>query len=889
YVSVNDTSNNMNSTTWYFTVDSMPPYLISYTPANNSYLSTHSVNITLLVNDTVSSVNTAGVVFKVDGITKVPSVSGGSATGWTINYTITLPDGPHNATVTVPDSQGNTATFAIIFFVDTTPPTTSSLSPANNTVTGNNRPTISCNYTDTVSGISVPSIRLYVDGVDVTGLATVGPTGISYTPAANLSDGSHSIALWVGDVAGNRAWSNWTFGVDVGVPLIHSLTPTPGSTITTLTPTISASYSDPNGISVSSVRILINGSDVTSASTVTASGITYTPPALTNGSYYTVYLSVNDTLNNRATTQWTFLVAIPDTVPPTISSLSPADGSTVTTTTPTISASFSDNVAVDAASVIVKVDGVDVTSSSTVTQTGFTYTPAALSEGSHTVYVSVKDTVGNQATKTWSFTVSIPAPPPPPPAPPPAPTPVSGTTASIILSIAANTPTSVDVGTQAPAASVRAIELVTNESFPSLQVTTEEYSENPTSVPLPAGVTPTSFIKIEVNVPSGAVTQATIKFRVSKATLSSLGLDPSSVQLYRLDTTWTGLPTSLVSQDDDYYYFEAVSPGFSYFAVGAKTLAPDTTPPTIASFSPEGTVAEKRPLITVKYSDDVGIALFSIRLLLDGVDVTSLAILNSSMVIYTPIADISEGVHSVYFEVKDTSGNTATATWSFTIKLPDIKPPTIYSVYPSNGALIYDTAVAINAHYSDDVGIDVSSIILSIDDSIVIPTKLNNSYVEYAATFDVGSHIVSLTVKDTSGNTATATWSFTIKLPDITPPKIFIISPLNGTILSIKSITINASYSDDVGINTTSITLKLDGRDVTAYSIVTPVSITYFTTLEEGSHIVSLTVKDTSGNTATATWSFTIKLPVDYTLYIIVILVIVALGSIILILRRVQP
>ncbi|MEM2178561.1 MAG: Ig-like domain-containing protein, partial [Candidatus Methanomethylicaceae archaeon] len=128
-----------------------------------------------------------------------------------------------------------------------------------------------------------------------------------------------------------------------------------------------------------------------------------------------------------------------------------------------------------------------------------------------------------------------------------------------------------------------------------------------------------------------------------------------------------------------------------------------------------------------------------------------------------------------------------------------------------------------------------------------------------------------------------------IKLPDTTPPKISIISPLNGTILSNKSITINASYSDDVEIDITSITLKLDGRDVTAYSIITPISIIYSTTLEEGSHTISLTVKDTSGNIATATWSFTIAIPIDYTLYIIVILAIVALGSIILILKRVKP
>ncbi|MEM1573823.1 MAG: NosD domain-containing protein [Candidatus Methanomethylicaceae archaeon] len=883
YVSVNDTSNNMNFTTWYFTIDSMPPYLISYTPANYSYLSTQIINITLLVNDTISPINTNSIVFKIDGITRDPSLSGSFATGWIINYTINLLDGFHNVTVDISDIQNNTATFVIFFYVDTTPPIISSLYPANNTIIGNNRPTISCNYTDAISGISISSIKLYVDNVNVTEYASIDSTGISYTPIANLSDGLHNVALYVIDVVGNEIWSNWSFSIDTSAPIIYSISPTPGSVVTTLTPIISANYSDPNGIQ--SVKILINGSDVTSLSTVTTSGITYIPTALMNDSYYTVFLFVNDTLNNCAIIEWTFFVAIPDTVPPTIFSLSPSDGSTITTKMPTISASFSDNVAIDTTSVIIKVDGVDVTANSIITQTGFSYTPpVALSEGSHTVYVFVKDTSNNQATKTWSFTISIPTPPP---VLPPTPTPVPSTTTSIIFSIVANTPTLVDIGGQAPESSIRTIELITNESFSSLQIIAEEYSNNPTSIPLPIEITPISFIKIELNVPSNVVTQATIRFRVSKSSLFSL--DPSSIQLYRLDTTWTGLPTSLITQDDSYYYFEATLSGFSYFAIGAKSLVPDAIPPTIISFSPEGIIFNQRPVIYIKYYDNVGIALFSIRLLIDGIDVTSLAILNSSMTMYIPIANLSEGAHSIYFEVKDTSGNIATATWSFTIKLPDTTPPIIYSVYPSNGSLIYETALVINAHYSDDVGIDISSIILSIDDSIVIPTKLNSSYVEYAAIFNVGSHTISLTVKDTSGNIATATWSFTIKLPDTTPPKISIISPLNGTILSNKSITINASYSDDVEIDITSITLKLDGRDVTAYSIITPISIIYSTTLEEGSHTISLTVKDTSGNIATATWSFTIAIPIDYTLYIIVILAIVALGSIILILKRVKP
>jgi PGF-pre-PGF domain-containing protein len=471
-------------------------------------------------------------------------------------------------------------------------------------------------------------------------------------------------------------------------------------------------------------------------------------------------------------THWTTYEA--DGQPPAITPLSPTPGATVTTGTPTISASFSDNVAVAPQTAVVKVDGADV--AATVTASGFTYTPSvALGDGTHTVYVSVNDTVGNQGISSWSFTVSIPAPAPAPaPAPPPAPapTPVSGTTATITLSVVANTPATVDITAQAPASSLTTVEILTNQSIPSVQLTTSEYSENPTSTPLPSTVTPVSYIKIETNIPAGAVTQATIKFRVPKSTISLLSLDPSSVQLYRLDTTWSALSTAVVGQDGNYYYYEAVSPGFSYFAIAGKPLVAESVPPTISSFSPEGTVTEKRPTITVKYYDNVAIDVTSIRLLLDNVDVTALATVNSTTLTYKPTADLSEGTHSLYFEVKDTSGNKASKSWSINISIPvaDTTPPVISALTPADGALLRNATVTISAAYSDNVAIDVSSVVLKLDNVAVTPTKLTSSGVEYTTTLSDGAHTVSLTVKDTSGNAATATWSFTVSVPiDYTP------------------------------------------------------------------------------------------------------------------------
>ncbi|MGC8936219.1 MAG: PGF-pre-PGF domain-containing protein [Candidatus Methanomethylicaceae archaeon] len=487
-------------------------------------------------------------------------------------------------------------------------------------------------------------------------------------------------------------------------------------------------------------------------------------------------------------THWTTYEA--DGQPPSVTIISPQNTSYTTSYVP-INVSATDPSGISR--VIAEVNG--ITNYTLVLSNGYYVNSSTISlnQGSNTIRIYANDTLNNiNSTQYIVCTVTPPAPPPaPPPTPPPAPTPLSGTSASITLSVVANVPTIVDVSAQAPSSSLRTVEILTNESFPSVQLTTSEYSDNPTSTPLPSAVTPISFIKIDVNVPSGAVTQATIKFRVPKSTLSLLALDPLSVQLYRLDTAWGALPTSLAGQDGDYYYYGAVSPGFSYFAIAGKPLVAESVPPTITSFSPEGTVTEKRPIITVKYSDNVAIDTTSVRLLLDNVDVTALATVNSTTLTYKPLTDLSEGNHSLYFEVKDTSGNKASKSWSFTVSIPvaDTTPPVISTPVPPDGSLLRNATVTIGASYSDNMAIDLASVELKVDNVKVVPTKLTPSGVEYTATLSEGTHTASLTVKDTSGNVATATWSFTIRLPvDYTPyiVAVIVIIILAGVVLALR-------------------------------------------------------------------------------------------------------
>ncbi len=96
-----------------------------------------------------------------------------------------------------------------------------------------------------------------------------------------------------------------------------------------------------------------------------------------------------------------------DATAPTISGLDPSSGESITSTSATISASYSDATSgINTSTATMKLDGISVTTSATITTSGISYTADSLSIGTHSVTVTVSDKKGNQASKIWSFSVT---------------------------------------------------------------------------------------------------------------------------------------------------------------------------------------------------------------------------------------------------------------------------------------------------------------------------------------------------------------------------------------------------------------------------------------------------------------------------------------------------
>lgn len=191
--------------------------------------------------------------------------------------------------------------------LDSAPPRIQNLRPPDMSIKATKTPAIAADYVDIDTEIDEGSVVLKVDGVNVTSSATVTSTGVSYTPAP-LTEGNHSAYLAVKDIRHNLATQMWNFTVDTFGPTITNLVPTNNSSTNDDTPLIAANYSDPSGVNLAYLILIVDDVVVTSNATVTGSGFSYTPTTpLADGMHY-AGLAIKDNVGNVAIQAWIFKV-----------------------------------------------------------------------------------------------------------------------------------------------------------------------------------------------------------------------------------------------------------------------------------------------------------------------------------------------------------------------------------------------------------------------------------------------------------------------------------------------------------------------------------------------------------------------------------------------------
>jgi uncharacterized UPF0146 family protein len=186
-------------------------------------------------------------------------------------------------------------------------------------------------------------------------------------------------------------------------------------------------------------------------------------------------------------------------------------------------------------------------------------------------------------------------------------------------------------------------------------------------------------------------------------------------------------------------------------------------------------------------------------------------------------------------------------------------PPTISSVEPDGE--INTATPTLSAAYSDGgTGIDVSSVVLSLNGQVLEAAAATASRVSYnvLTPLELGvTYKVAVQVADKAGNIASADANFTL---ETTPPEITASKP-TGTVSeedAAKGVMVSSDLSDDgSGVDPDSVMMWLDGKPVSA--VATAESVQYTAGgLAYGDHTVRVVVADMLGNTADKTWNFSV-------------------------------
>lgn len=197
----------------------------------------------------------------------------------------------------------------------TGPATWSAASPADGGQADTLLPPVSVRVYDPKVLSGPPYVSIKVDGVlqtakfayDTVGTLVDKTRGtISWTPRSNLGPGNHTIWVSARNNQGTYSTYQWSFSITSGPRLSQPL-PTPGTVITTTSPTIQVSVTNPGTGVVA--HVYVDGTEVPSIYTGIVQLIVATP-TLTDDATHDVRVTVSNAANLSDTLSWSFKIQV---------------------------------------------------------------------------------------------------------------------------------------------------------------------------------------------------------------------------------------------------------------------------------------------------------------------------------------------------------------------------------------------------------------------------------------------------------------------------------------------------------------------------------------------------------------------------------------------------
>ncbi|WP_342375581.1 Ig-like domain-containing protein [Myxococcus stipitatus] len=765
------------------------------------------------------------VLLQGDVVNCTPDLAGGSP------GTQGDPDAPDGPTYGAISGQGGVLESVAGPFV--TPAAPVIQTPANGSITGVRPP---------ITGTATPNstVIISVDGVELAQVTANGAGEFTYTPTTDLAIGTHTVnAISVLNGATGPVSNTNTFTVQnsstLPPPVIVS--PANNAVLTTAPTQITGTASG----GATSVVVTLNGIEYP-ATPVTGGNWTFTIPIAVTDGVYNVSVVAHDATRESTATTSTFTVDTQTTV----SISGPAEGATLTNPVVTYT-----GTAEPGATVTLSVDGT-VVDTVTAGPDGSWSLPVAtpLADGPHTVTASARDTNGNTATDTNTFTVD------------------SGTAVSITTPAEGSVITNGAVtytGTAEPGATVT----VTVDG--NVVGTTTAAANGSWTVPGVATLgdgphTVTATAEDE----AGNTATDTNAFTVDTTTAVSITTPVDGSVINDAVVTYTGTAepgaTVTVTVDGTVVGTTTAAANGSWTVPGIATLGEGPHTVTATAEDEAGNTATDTNNFTVNTQTSVSITTpaegavltngvvtyagtaepgSTVTVTVDGNVVgTVTAQPDGSWSLPGP-ASLADGPHSVTATADDGSGNTASDTNTFRVDTQT----TVTISNPADGAVLTDGVVTYTGTAEPGATVTVTvdgtvigTVVASLDGNWMLPGP--------AALAD-GPHSVTATAEDEAGNTATDTNAFRVD----TSTSVDITAPTEGEVLTNGVVT----YTGTAEAGAT-VTVQVDGATVgtvTAQADGTwslPVS----TRLGDGAHTVVATAEDSTGNTATDTVNFSV-------------------------------
>lgn len=341
-------------------------------------------------------------------------VAGGPYSGWLVKKTDETRSG--RADYAAREAGAATAPRLVVLFEvpdgggDTTPPSISIVAPAAAVIYNEASPQIRVEYSDVGSGVNLSSLRVSIDGAVLAGCQAGASAATCQT--SGLFAGDHHVVAEIADQQGNLATATRGFETrsDVDAPMVAISRPV-GTLYNDPAPVVQVDFTEAEtAIDPGSFSLLLDGVEVASACTVDERRALCHLAATAPG-HHTIHTVVRDLAGNEGANDGDFTL-IEDHTPPNPSITSPLAQALFFGEPAQAVVEFSDDGAgIAAGGLTVTLDGVALTTCAASSSSGNCPLPS-LSEGAHSLAVTVVDRAGNVAQAERSFSVAPERQPP---------------------------------------------------------------------------------------------------------------------------------------------------------------------------------------------------------------------------------------------------------------------------------------------------------------------------------------------------------------------------------------------------------------------------------------------------------------------------------------------